>query len=108
MRNKAIVTGHIWINEDGDKEIEILSQIDNDDKGTDIFCDIDHALIDNIETGDSEDYYFIAVIESEFERTETFEGVEFDTNHYVKEIKPVSGFWEEENAKTNGSNGNRQ
>jgi hypothetical protein len=86
---KAIVSGHIWVDEDGDKDIEILTQIDNDEKGTDIFCDIDHALIDSIETGDSDDYYFIAVIESEFEKTVTYEGVDYDVNHYVKEIKTI-------------------
>lgn len=90
MEYKAVVSGHIWIDEDGDKDIEILTQIDNYEKGTDIFCDIDHALIDNIETGDSDDYYFIAVIESKFEKTHTFEGVEYDTEHYVKEIKTIT------------------
>lgn len=92
MKYKAIVSGHIYHDEDGDKDIEILTQVNNDDKFTEIFCDIDHALIDNIETGNSDDYYFIALIESEFERTETFEGVEYDVNHYVKEIKTVSDF----------------
>lgn len=90
MEYKAIVSGHIYLDEVGDKDIEILTQVDNGDEGTVIFCDIEHALIDSIETGDSEDYYFIAIIESEFERTETFEGIEYDVNHYVKEIKTVS------------------
>lgn len=90
MKYKAIVSGHIWLDEDGDKDIEILTQIDNDVECTEIFCDIDHALIDNIEMGDSEDYYFIAVIESEFEKTETYYDTEYDVNHYVKEIKTVS------------------
>ncbi|PAD70596.1 hypothetical protein CHH83_01995 [Bacillus sp. 7586-K] len=92
MKYKAIVSAHIWIDEDGDKDIEILTQIDNDDKGTDIFCDIDHALIDNIETGDSDDYYFIAIIESKFERTETLEGIEYDAEHDITEIKKVEDF----------------
>lgn len=90
MAYKAIVSGHIWIDDDGDKEIEILTQIDNDKKGTDIFCDIDHALIDNIETGDSEDYYFIAIVESKFTSYQTWEGMEYDTEHYVKEIKTIN------------------
>ncbi len=92
MEYIAIVSGHIYLDEDGDKDIEILTQVDNDDKCTEIFCDIDHALLDSIEIGDSEDYYFIAVIESEFEQTETWEGTEYDVNHYVKEIKTVNDF----------------
>jgi hypothetical protein len=87
---KAIVSGHIWIDQAGDKEIEILTQIDNDHEGTDIFCDIDHALIDDIETGDSEDYYFIAVIESEFVKQEYWDCTEYDVEHHVKEIKAVN------------------
>ena len=90
MEYKAIVSGHIWIDEDGDKEIEIFTKITNDEQGTDIFCDIDHALLEDIETGDDEDYYFMAVIEAEFERTTTFDGTEYDVNLFVKEIKSIS------------------
>ena len=85
----AIVSGHIYTDEAGDKDIEILTQVDNDNGYTDIFCDIDHALIDNIDTGNSDDYYFIAVIESAFERTVAFEGVEYDAAHSIKEIKTI-------------------
>jgi len=92
MEFKAIVSGHIYLDEKGEKDIEILTQVDNDHKGTEIFCDLDHTLIDNIKTGKSEDYYFLAIIESEFERTNTFEGIEYDVNHCVKEIKEVSDF----------------
>jgi hypothetical protein len=90
MEYKAIVSGHIWIDDDGDKGIEILTQIDNDDKGTEIFCDIDHALIDNIETDESDDYYFIAIVESKFTKYHTWEGTEYDTEHYVREIKTIN------------------
>lgn len=87
---KALVSGHIWLDNDGDKEIEILTQVDNDDKGTDIFCDIDHALKYQIDTGESLDYYFNAIIESKFIKTETFEGIEYDVEHVVTEIKSIN------------------
>ncbi|GIN74012.1 hypothetical protein J14TS2_44870 [Bacillus sp. J14TS2] len=87
---KAIVSAHIWLDDDGHKDIEILTQVDNDDDIGDIFCDIDHALLDNIDVGDSTDYYFMAIVESEFVRTETLEGVEYDVEHSVSEINSVT------------------
>lgn len=87
---KAIVSGHIFLDENDAKDLEILTLVHNDDKGTEIFCDIDDALIDNIDIGTSEDYYFIAVIESKFTKYDTWEGTEYDTEHHVKEIKTVN------------------
>jgi hypothetical protein len=89
MPYKAIVSGHIWVDDDGKKDIEILTQVDNDDKPTDIFCDIDHALIDNIDIGNSDDYYFMAIVKSEFVKYDYLEGLEWDAEHEVIEIKTV-------------------
>jgi hypothetical protein len=63
--------------------------VHNDEKYTDIFCDVDYALLDQIDIGDSDDYYFIAIVESEFIKYNTLEGTEYDVEHYVKEIKSV-------------------
>lgn len=94
MEFKALVSAHIWIEGNGEKDIEILTQIDNDEKATDIFCDIDHALLSDIEIGDSSDYYFIAIVESEFSRHDYSEGIEYEVEHYVKEIKSINDFVE--------------
>lgn len=86
---KAIVSAHIWLDNEGDKEIEILTQVHNDCRGTGIFDDIDHALLEQIDIGESNDYYFLATVESGFIKTETFEGIEYDVDHYVTEIKAI-------------------
>jgi hypothetical protein len=89
MEYKAIVSAHIWLDDNDRKDIEILSQIDNDEKGTEIFSDIDHALRDEIDIGDSKDYYFIAIVKSEFVEHQTFEGTDYDVEHEVTEIKLI-------------------
>ena len=94
MKYKAIVSGFIYLDEDGDKDIEVFTQVDNDDEGTEIFCDIDHALIENIETNDGEDNYFIAVVESTFTSSENLEGTDYDIEHDVKEITSISDLME--------------
>ena len=90
----AIVSAHIYLDEDGDKDIEILTQVDNDNRTTDIFDDISHALLDQIEPkfDESGSYFFIAVVKSEFIRTEYFEGVEYDVEHDVTEINSLADF----------------
>lgn len=88
MEYKAIVSGHIYLDENGKKDIELLTRVDNDDNDTDIFCDIDHALIDNIETGNDDDYYFVAIVKSEWVSSYHPEyGTEWEVEHEVIEIK---------------------
>lgn len=86
---KAIVSGHIWIDEKEEKDIEILNQVDDDFEVTEIFCDIDLALLDNIKTGDSKDYYFIALVKSQFVEYKYWEGSEWEAEHEVIEIKSI-------------------
>lgn len=89
---KAIVSAHMYLADGRNLEVEILSQIDNDDY-TDIFSDIDHALLDQIKPvlheDNNYDYYFMAIVESEF--TESFNGehTEYDVEHEVIEIKKI-------------------
>ncbi|MMZ46541.1 hypothetical protein D1872_81580 [compost metagenome] len=94
---KAIVSGHIWMNEGGEKEIEILCNINNDYFGTDIFCGVEQALIDTIFMRGKEDYYFIAMVRSRFLERISHEGIDYDVEHEVKEISPLDvstiDFW---------------
>lgn len=89
MIYKAIISGHIFIDDNDNKDIEILTQIDNDKECIDVFCDIDHALIDTIDIGESDDYYFIAIIKSEWIEYQSWEGSEWEVEHEVIEIKDV-------------------
>ena len=92
MIYKALVTGRIFFDEETDdgKDIEIFTFIGNDEIGTGVFDDVEIDLLDQIEIGDSMDYYFTAVVESQFERTETLDGVDYDVIHEVTEIKTIA------------------
>lgn len=89
MKLYAIVTAHIYEDEENDKDIEILTQIDNDINGSDAFCDITNALLDEIDTEGSEDYYFMAIVEAEFIVSRGWDYTEYDVEYYVKEIKNI-------------------
>lgn len=85
----ALVSGQIYRNDDGSTDIEILTQIDNDNGITDIFDDVDHALLEQLEPNFvlTESYFFIAFVESEFVAYNTQEGTDYVIEHDVTEIK---------------------
>ncbi len=94
VKFKAIVSGHIYLDEIGHEDVEILTQIDSDEMAIDIFCDIEEALLEQIDRGKSEDYYFIAIINSNFIKEESYwEGVEYDVEHEVVEIKQIENIY---------------
>lgn len=87
---KAIVSAHIYLNDKGHEEIEILTQIDNDELRTDIFCDIEDALLEQIDIGGSTDWYFIAIVNSKFIKEDSYwDGIQYDVEHEVTEINKV-------------------
>ncbi|MNF01636.1 hypothetical protein D3C80_2006510 [compost metagenome] len=76
-------------------ELEVFTFIHDDERGTGIFDDIEHALIEQIETDFNEkdtSYFFIALVESKFIETNTWEGIDYDIEHDVSEIKTVTDF----------------
>lgn len=87
MVYKALVSAHIYLDDNGKKEIEILDQIDNDD--SEMFEGIQCSLLDNIDIGDSADYYFMAIVTAEIVVHRGFDYTEHDVEHYVKEIKTI-------------------
>lgn len=89
MKYKAIISAHIYLDEKGNKDIETLSFIHNDKEYTGVFDDIDHALMEEIDIGDSEDYYFMAIVESEFVEHRNWEGSEWDVEQEVTEINSI-------------------
>jgi hypothetical protein len=88
MIYKAIVSGHTW-KEDGFWYCEILSEVNNDKKGTEIFCDLNHELALSIDSKEDEDYYFMALVEAEFAEIQTQEGTDYTVEYNVKEIKSI-------------------
>lgn len=89
MKYKAIVSAHIYIDGTYGKDIEILEQVDNDDQYTEIFDDMTNALLDEIDIGDSEDYYFMAIVEAEFVVQRGWDYTEYDVEYYIREIKRI-------------------
>lgn len=85
----ALVSAHIWVNENGNKEIELLDFVHNDHNGTDIFSEIDSILLEEINTGDKKDHFFMAIVNSEFVRYDYWEGEEWDVESEVIEIKKL-------------------
>lgn len=86
---KAIVAAHIWLDDKGKKEIEVLGIVHNDKVGLDVFCDVETAILEQIDIGDSDDYYFMAVVNSELVARVYWEGTEWDAEHEVIEIKDI-------------------
>lgn len=114
MKYLATVSGRIFLNNMKnnmkEKDIEIFSiftSVGNNDTQTGIFDDINFALLENIETGLNENYYFLAVVESEFEKTESSNGAKHTINHVVTEIDNTKDIknWQNKKEKAQKNNG---
>jgi len=88
MDNIAIVVGHIWDDYKIGKGIEIISMATDDYLGTDIFCDVENALLDNIDTEGEEDFDFIAIVRATHVKSEGgwWGQEEWDSEYEVKQI----------------------
>lgn len=88
MDNIAIVVGHIWDDMKLGKGIENISMAHDDYLGTDIFCDIESALLDNINTNGEDDYDFIAIVRAKHVRSEGgwWGNEEWDSEYEVLQI----------------------
>lgn len=82
---KAVVSAHMWQNESGEKEVEVFSNINNDQEFTGIFDDMEYVLRNQVDPAYDEfgDYYFIALVESQFTTHQHAEGIEYDVLHEV-------------------------
>lgn len=85
----AIVTAHIFADEEGDKFLEILHCVDDEEVYTGVFDDMDHAIMDDIDPKGSGDYYFMAIVKAEFVTSRSWEGEETDIEYEVIEIKSL-------------------
>lgn len=89
----AIVSAHIFTDENGNKDIEILDFAEDDDEGTEIFCDKDHMLLDYIDIGEKEQYFFMAHIRAWFHSYyDYFDGYQAEVESEITELKSISDF----------------
>lgn len=91
----TIVSAHIYLDENGQKDIEIFNIVDSDDEHTDVFEDIDGTLLETIEVdfSESESYFFMAHVRSWFHTYEDyFDGTQCEVESEVKELKDMNDF----------------
>ncbi len=92
MDNIAIVVGHIWETDMLGKRIEVLSTTNDDYLGTDIFCDMENALLDSIDTEGEEDYDFVAIVRATHVRSEGgwWGSEEWDSEYEVQQVDSIN------------------
>ena len=91
----AIVSAHMYRDDNGSIDIEILDFVHNDDKGSEIFCDIEYTLRDNIDFGDKEEHFFMAYVKGWFYTYhDYFDGTQCEAEFEVKELKTINDFAE--------------
>lgn len=78
----AMIYGRIYVNEKGQKDIDIFSRLDDDIDKIGIFDDVDHALLSEIETEGN----FMVMVNAWFEEYRYFDVDEIDIQYEVFEI----------------------
>ncbi|AMB18778.1 hypothetical protein BH780_gp195 [Bacillus phage Eldridge] len=95
---KALVSGHIFIEPEMGSNIELFTNIDNDVKNTDIFCDIELEILSKLEyrlkdkfglLKDEGDHFFMAVVYARFTSYQGLEGTEYDVEYDIQEINRI-------------------
>ena len=81
----AMIYGRIYVDEKGRKDIEIFSRLDDDVDDTGIFDDVDHELLNEIETEGN----FMAMVNAWFEEYRYFDVDEIDIQYEVFEIGKI-------------------
>lgn len=89
----AIVSAHIFIDEKERKSIEILDIVQSDDEFTDIFCDIEDMLIEEVEIGEKEQHFFMAHIRAWFHSYYDYhDGHQAEVESDITELKNIADF----------------
>lgn len=89
----AIVSAHMYRDDNGKIDIEILDFIHNDDEGSEIFCDIEYTLRDYLDFEDKEEHYFMAHVKSWFHTYyDYYDGYQCEVESEVSELKNISDF----------------
>jgi len=88
----AIVSAHMFRDDYGKINIEILDFIRNDDD-SEIFCDIEYTLRDYLDFGNKEEYYFLAHVKSWFNSYhDYYDGYQCEVESEVIELKSIISF----------------
>lgn len=91
----AIVSAHIYVDEKGVKDIEILDFVESEDEGLEIFEDIDYTLLELVDIGGKEQHYFMAHVKARYHTyNDYFDGVQGDVESEVTELKSIRDFSE--------------
>lgn len=83
---KALISGHMWDDVD-EQGIEIFTQVNDDYFGTDVFDEVETALVEQIDIEGYDDYFFVAIVEAEYiNYSSGMEPPEYDVEYRVKVI----------------------
>lgn len=90
----AVVVGYLYKDE-GDIHVEIFQQVDDDIEGTEIFCEVEDWLMESIDLGDKEQYFFTVHIKARFNSYYCYySGFESEVDYELKELKSLEDFQE--------------
>ena len=85
----AIISAHIFLDEKNNKCLEVLNHIDDDREGLSMFDGYEDEVLSEIDMGESEDYFFIAMIEATPVTHYGHEYTEYDVEFKLKEVKDM-------------------
>ena len=89
----ALISARIFLDDDGDPDIEPLTSVDDNHEHNEIFDDIDQALLAQIDPVFDKDgnYYFMAIVKAEFTKDFTPEGgMDYDIDYDVQLINSLN------------------
>lgn len=89
MIYNAIVSARIFINEDGEIELEVLERQDNEKEPCGVYDDLDYALLEAIDTKGSKDYFFRAVVTSKFVNSGVMGDTDYEVEHNIVEVRKL-------------------
>lgn len=89
----AVVSAHMFVDEKGAIDVEVLDFIHDDYDQSDIFCDIEYTLRDYIDFGDKKEHFFMAYVKGWFHSYyDYFDGFQCEAEFEVTELKTINDF----------------
>lgn len=89
----SIVSAYLFLDENGNIDIEEIDSVTDDDESSEIFCDKERMLLDFIDIGDKEVHYFMAHIKAWFHTYYDYlDGYQCEIEYEVNELKSIDDF----------------
>ncbi|MFJ5713132.1 hypothetical protein [Neobacillus sp. NPDC093127] len=86
----AIVSAHMFRDDNKNAEIEILDIVHTDYDHSEIFCDIEYMVRDALDFGDKEEHFFMASVKAWFHSYhDYFDGYQCEVESVITEIKSI-------------------